>query len=64
MKRNETWELIELPKKEKKIGVKWVFKTKLNEKGEVGTYKAKLVAKRYTQQAGINYIEVFSLVAH
>jgi hypothetical protein len=33
--RNQTWKLIDLPREAKKIGVKWVFKTKLNEKGEV-----------------------------
>ena len=35
IERNKTWELVDLPKDAKKIGVKWVFKTKLNEKGEV-----------------------------
>ena len=30
IRRNETWELIDLPKGMKKIGVNWVFKTKLN----------------------------------
>lgn len=33
IKRNETWELVELPKGEKKVGVKWVYKTKLDENG-------------------------------
>jgi hypothetical protein len=31
------------------IGVKWVLKTKLNEKGEADKYKAWLIAKRYSQ---------------
>jgi len=30
---NNTWELINLPIGCKKIGVKWVYTTKLNEKG-------------------------------
>ncbi|KAI5316235.1 hypothetical protein L3X38_045411 [Prunus dulcis] len=47
----------------KTIGVKWVFKTKLNEKGEVDKYKARLVAKGYCQQYGIDYAEVFAPVA-
>ena len=64
IKRNETWELTELPKGAKKIGVKWVFKTKLNEKDKVDKCQARLVAKGYTQQAGIDYIEVFAHVAH
>ena len=52
-----------LPKHARKIGVKWIYKTKLNEKGEVEKYKARLVAKGYAQQHGIDYNEVFALVA-
>ncbi|CAL2270440.1 unnamed protein product [Prunus armeniaca] len=45
IEKNHTWELTDLPKGHKTIGVKWVFKTKLNEKGEIGKHKAHLVAK-------------------
>jgi len=41
---NNTWELTDLPAGCKKIGVKWIYKTKLNEKGEIEKYKARLVA--------------------
>ncbi|KAJ9566482.1 LOW QUALITY PROTEIN: hypothetical protein OSB04_002448 [Centaurea solstitialis] len=47
----------------KKIEVKWLFKTKFNEKGEVDKLKARLVAKGYSQEHGIDYIEVLALVA-
>ena len=63
IKKNNTWELVALPKGMKKIGVKWVFKTKLNEKGEVDKHKARLVVKGYAQRQGIDYSEVFSPVA-
>lgn len=61
--KNETWDLIELPKGAKRIGVKWVYKTKLNELGEVDKYKARLVAKGYAQEYGVNYEEVYAHVA-
>ena len=47
IERNNTWELTDLPKGHKTIGVKWVFKTKLKENGEVDRYNARLVAKGY-----------------
>ncbi|CAL9029558.1 unnamed protein product [Prunus brigantina] len=63
IEKNNTWELMKLPPGGKTIGVKWVFKMKLNEKGEVDKYKARLVAKGYCQQYGIDYAEVFAPVA-
>ncbi|KAH9697084.1 hypothetical protein KPL71_023464 [Citrus sinensis] len=61
--KNDTWELTTLPKGHKAIGVKWVYKTKRNAKGEIERHKAKLVAKGYSQKAGIDYDEVFVPVA-
>jgi len=63
IQRNETWSLTELPAGTKKIGVKWIYKTKLNESGKVDKLKARLVAKGYAQQHGVDYTEVFALVA-
>ena len=42
IERNDTWELTVLSNNSRKIGVKWIYKTKLNEKGEVDKYKARL----------------------
>ena len=49
IEKNGTWELINLPTGAKLVGVKWVYKTKLNEKGEVDKAKARLVVKGYAQ---------------
>jgi len=63
IEKNKTWELTNLPKGMKPIGVKWIFKTKLKENGEIEKFKAKLVAKGYAQQYGVDYTEVFAPVA-
>ncbi|RDX80732.1 hypothetical protein CR513_38687, partial [Mucuna pruriens] len=46
IEKNKTWELTDLPREVKPIGVKWIFKTKFKENGEVDKFKARLVAKR------------------
>ena len=63
IKKNDTWELTDLPKGQKAIGVKWVYKTKTNQDGEVEKYMAGLVAKGYKQRHIIDYDEVFASVA-
>lgn len=55
--------MIELSKDSKRLGCKWVFKTKQDSKGNVKRYKTRLVAKGYTQKDGIDYKENFSLVS-
>ena len=61
--RNEVWDLVPKPENKNIIGTKWVFRNKLNEKGEVVRNKAILVAQGYSQQEGIDYTETFALVA-
>ncbi|GKC79363.1 retrovirus-related pol polyprotein from transposon TNT 1-94, partial [Tanacetum coccineum] len=45
------------------IGLKWVYKIKLDEYGEILKNKAWLVAKGYRQEAGITFEESFAPVA-
>lgn len=60
LKKNNTWQFTDLPKGQRIIGDKWIYKTKLNENGKVDKYKAHLVAKGYKQEYGVDYKEVFS----
>ena len=45
IENNDTRDLVNLPNDKNFIGVKWLYKTKVNEKGEIDRFKAKLVAK-------------------
>ncbi|GJX95659.1 retrotransposon protein, putative, ty1-copia subclass [Tanacetum coccineum] len=63
MKNNEVWDLVDLPPNGKTVGSKWLFKKKTDMDGAVHTYKARLMAKGYTQTSRIDYEETFSPVA-
>lgn len=62
IEKNKTWELTDAPKGVKPIGVKWIFKTKLNESWKVEKFKVRLVAKGYAQRYGVDYTKVFAPV--
>ena len=47
--KNHTCELVDIPNGKKAIDVKWVYKTKLNENGEIDKFKACLVMNGYKQ---------------
>ncbi|GJR35029.1 putative ribonuclease H-like domain-containing protein [Tanacetum coccineum] len=61
-KLQEVWTLVDLPNGKRAIGSKWVFRNKKDERGIVIRNKARLVAQGYTQEEGIDYDEVFSLI--
>jgi hypothetical protein len=60
---NNTWTLVPLLVGRKPVSCKWVFKIKQSANGEVERYKAKLVARSFTQTYGIYYNKQFALVA-
>jgi hypothetical protein len=45
---NRVWDLEEIPKGDKKVGCKWVYKTNCDSKGNIDRFKARLVAKGFT----------------
>nr|GEV24804.1 retrovirus-related Pol polyprotein from transposon TNT 1-94 [Tanacetum cinerariifolium] len=61
--KRKVWVLVDLLHEKRAIGTKWVFRNKKDERGIVIRNKARLVAQRHTQEEGINYEEVFTLVA-
>lgn len=63
LEQNRTWTVVSLPPGKHTVGCKWVYKTKFRSYGSVERYKAQLVAKGYTQQDGIDFLDTFSPVA-
>nr|GEV93994.1 hypothetical protein [Tanacetum cinerariifolium] len=57
------WELVDKPFGKYVIRLKWLWKNKKNEDQTVIRNKARLVAKRYAQEEGIDFEESFALVA-
>ena len=65
LRKNQTWELVELPKRKKAIGCKWVYRKKeANKTHEGEKYKARLVDKGYSQKKGIVYNKILSPVVN
>ena len=60
IEKNHTWDLVDIPIEKTIIKFKWVYKTKMNEKGELEKNKARLVSKGCAQQYGVDYDENFS----
>jgi hypothetical protein len=58
--QNHTWELVPLPDGQKAIPSGWVFIIKRKEDGTPERYKARIVAKGYSQRPGIDYHELFA----
>ena len=63
IEKNQTWELVDRPQHKKVIGVKWIYRTKLNYDGSVNKHKARLVVKGYVQIYGVDFSETFAPVA-
>ncbi|KAJ9565777.1 hypothetical protein OSB04_001743 [Centaurea solstitialis] len=61
--RLKVWRLVPRPEGKSIIDTKWLFKNKKDEDGIVVRNKARLLAKGYRQQEGIDYNETFAPVA-
>ena len=63
IQRNSSWELVDLPKGKKTIGLKWNYKTKYHANGSVQRHKARLVAKGFSQVQDIDFEDSYSPAA-
>lgn len=58
-----TWSTVLRPTDKNIVGSKWVFRVKRKADGSVDKYKARLVARGFTQVYGVDYFVTFSPVA-
>ena len=63
IEKNQTWELLDKPTHKRAIGVKWVYRTKLNSDGSINKHKARMVVKGYAQMFGVDFSKTFAPVA-
>ncbi|GJR82395.1 integrase, catalytic region, zinc finger, CCHC-type containing protein [Tanacetum coccineum] len=61
--RLDVWELVPPPDSAMIIALKWIYKVKLDEYGDVLKNKARLVAKGFRQEEGLDFEESFASVA-
>ena len=61
--KNNTWDMVDLPLGKSVVGCKWVYKIKTCSNGTIDRYKARLVARGFTQEYGVDYKETFAPAA-
>ena len=60
---NDVWEVVPRPNGESVVTSKWLYKIKHRADGSIEKYKARFVARGFSQKEGIDYDEIFASVA-
>ncbi|CAM8979612.1 unnamed protein product [Rhodiola kirilowii] len=63
LEKNNSWTLTDLPHGKTVVDCKWIFRIKLKSDGSIERYKARLVARGFTQVEGLDYHDTFAPVA-
>jgi hypothetical protein len=61
--KNEVWEIVPRPKNKDVVSSRWLFKIKHATDGIIEKYKARFVARGFSQKEGIHYEKTFAPVA-
>ena len=62
LREHSVFELYELPPGHKPVAGKWVLKIKCGAQGEIELFKARYVAKGFTQVHGVDFFETWASV--
>jgi hypothetical protein len=61
--KKNVWDIVSRPKDKLVVSSKWIYKIKHAAVGSVEKFKARFVARGFTQKEGIDYEETFSPIA-
>jgi hypothetical protein len=61
--KNDVWEVVPRPEWKSVVGFRWIYKIKHAADGSVDKFKARFVAKGFSQKEGIDFSETFAPVA-
>ena len=61
--KNDVWDIVLKPEGKSVVSSKWIYKIKHAADGSIEKYKARFVARGFSQKDGIDYEETFAPVA-
>ena len=61
--KNDVWDIVLKPENKSVVSSKWIYKIKHATEGSIEKYKARFVARGFSQKEGIDYEETFAPVA-
>ena len=61
--KNDVWDIVPKPKGKSVVSSKWIYKIKNVADGSIEKYKARFVARGFSQKEGIYYEDTFAPVA-
>eukprot|EP00253_Pinus_taeda_P009075 PITA_09075 len=61
--KNDVWDVVLKPQDKTIVTSKWLYKIKRGVDGSAEKYKARFVARGFSQKEGVDYDEIFALVA-
>ena len=61
--KNDVWDVVPRPKDKSIVTLKWLYKINHGAYGSVQKFKARFVARGFSQKKGVDYDEIFAPIA-